>query len=94
MPNPSTKEPKEASETPRSDVAWDDSSPLYKLSDAERKEFAQDLERENAALRALITKQPHTEICLTRCTSNPAKWTDEFCTCWKAGLAAIKPAGE
>ena len=33
-------------ETPRTDAAWDESSPLQKLSEKERREFAGQLERE------------------------------------------------
>lgn len=32
--------------TPKTDAAWDDSDPLHKLSDNEKKEFARKLEQE------------------------------------------------
>ena len=33
-------------ETPETDIAWDDSDPLWRLSDPEKRKFAQKLERE------------------------------------------------
>src|SRR5688572_1844512 len=43
--------------TPRTDAAWDDLNALYKLSDAEKKDFARQLERElNQYKKWLIVK--------------------------------------
>ena len=39
-----------SSDTPETDAAWDESCPLKKLSDAEKKDFAAKLERERNAL--------------------------------------------
>lgn len=48
-----------ASGTPRTDKAWNESSPLYKLSDAEKREVAAQLERELADKDKAIAEMVH-----------------------------------
>jgi hypothetical protein len=46
-------------DTPETDAAWDESCPLKKLSDTEKREFARQLEREREKLKSAL-KVIHT----------------------------------
>ncbi len=45
---------KPMSEIPRTEAAWDESNPLHKLSDKERREVCAQLERELLTSNAII----------------------------------------
>lgn len=108
MPNPTTKEPREASDTPRTDAAayGKDSCSLGPLPDSYSKDgehvsadFARKLERENVALRKVLAEHVRAYNHYERVRhTGGAKAVDlEFEATVDADLAAraaLKPAGE